>query len=65
MVCNTFEEMMENTEARRKLYEVKNKRKKTVDKVEKDDRENPMRKNLERWMRQENCEKESTTKDGR
>ena len=64
MVCNTFEEMMENTEARRKVYEVKNKRKKTVDKVEKDDRENPMRKNLERWMRQENCEKESMTKDG-
>ena len=63
MVCNTFEEMMENTEARRKVYEVKNKRKKTVDKVEKDDRENPMRKNLERWMRQEDCKKESTTKD--
>ena len=54
LMCNSFEEMMQNTGARRKVYEVKKKRKRSVEKV---DRENPMRKSMENWVVKEKTEK--------
>ena len=53
-MCNSFEEMMQNTGAQRKVYEVKKKRKRSVEKV---DRENPMRKGMDNWVVKEKTEK--------
>ena len=53
-VCNTFEEMMQDKGVRRKVYEVKRRKKKVIEKVEKDSK---VRKNLEMWMNKEKDEK--------
>ena len=53
-VCNTFEEMMQDKGARRKVYEVKRRKKNVIEKVETDSK---VRKNLEMWMINEKDEK--------
>ena len=50
-ICNSLENMMENRGARRKVYEVKKRRKKSAKEI---DRNNPIVKEMEKWSRSGN-----------